>query len=134
MFSVTEVQREMALAEKRRKGRDLRAGQAAGEEAAAAERAGKAFRDRGITEGPAHLAQSGHSEPQDYERPYLEAGHAAESPMAEPPRQSPITHAPPGILQPIALPAGPRAMTIPARISAGYSLGSPSERPIRGAR
>jgi hypothetical protein len=96
--------------ENRRRGRvgepaDVSAEQAA-TSAHAAARAGesrKNFADRGATPGPDEPLEPGKPEPQDYRRPYVEAGHAARSPMAEPPRTSPLPPMGRGILTPIEL-------------------------------
>jgi hypothetical protein len=146
MITVTQLQQEMALAEKRRTGkerigRDLRDDppevtvatdvQAEGEghrAAMEAEAARKAYRDRGIQLGPDHGLQPGHPEPEHFDRPYIADQHAARSPQAEPPREMPITHALPGFVQQVTLPGTPAFGQVPQHIASSYSLGSPSDQ------
>ncbi len=90
----------------------------------------KAFRDRGITEGPGGFTEPGRpAAAEAYDRPYIDGeGQAAESPAAEPPRQSPFMHAPQGYVQPIELPGAPIAGYVPAHVTQAFSMGSPSDR------
>lgn len=139
--SVTETRDQLDAIEKRKRNRE----RAAHDEAAvpaltdahdmaqgatdAAEAARKAYEERGATAGPGEPLEPGPQDgPERYERPYVSEGHAAESPMAEPPRANPMPAMPRGILTPIALPDAPVAALVPAHITAGLSLGSPSDR------
>lgn len=102
--------------------------------------AAKSFRDRGAAEGPSRPLQPGTLAPQDCDRGYIDAGHAAESPQSGPPAASPMPAGQPGVPAPVALPhadvqvqrvdlpAGLRAGHIPHPIANSYALGSPSER------
>ena len=135
--SVTEVQAQMADLEKRRKKpeRDRRdivsadteavgMGYLDAQQAAADDAEGtKSYHDRGAVQGPAQPVQPGHPEPADFGRPYVESGHAAESPQAQPPRQNPM----PAMTHQV-LPAEPMAARIPPQVIAHYTSGSPSER------
>jgi hypothetical protein len=51
--------------------------------------------------GPGTSMQPGKIEPEDFRRPYVEADHAARSPLAEPPRVSPLPPRGRGILEPL---------------------------------
>ena len=89
--SVTQIQQEALAAEKARRaqagliGRVVPEGDG-GESAAAAA--------RGFEDGPGEPVMPGHPEPEDFRRGYIDAGHGAESPMAEPPRHNPMPRAP----------------------------------------
>ena len=123
--SVTQVQQEALAAEKARRaqagliGRVLPEGDGGASAAASA---------RGFEDGPGEPVMPGHPEPEDFRRGYIDAGHGAESPMAEPPRHNPMPDLPRGIVTPVALPDAPVAARIPQHIAGTYSLGSPSER------
>jgi len=67
-------------------------------------------------------------QPQDYQRPYIESGHGAQSPQAEPPILNPMPVLPPGVPIPVALPGAPLAARISQHVAGTYALGSPSER------
>jgi hypothetical protein len=69
--------------------------------------ASKNYRDRGISEGPGHGTQPGHLEPEDIGHPYISEGHAAPSPMAEPPRENPMPPWPRGVPRPVELGGNP---------------------------
>ena len=88
----------------------------------------KTYADRGIELGPSEGVEPGHPEPDDFRRGYIDAGHGATAPMAEPPRCNPMPDLPRGIVTPVALPDAPMAMTIPHHISAAFTMGSPSDR------
>jgi hypothetical protein len=89
----------------------------------------KAFRDRGVTEGPGRPVMPSQRQPADsFSRPYLDAGHAAPSPQQEPPRTSPMPNLAPGVVTAVTLPAAPSAMNVPLHVSNQYCGGSPSER------
>jgi hypothetical protein len=92
------------------------------------EHSGKAYQDMGAVAGPGHGLEPGHLKADSFERPYIEAGHAAESPQAELPRQSPITHARQGYVQPIEPPGALVVGYVPAHFSQSLSMGSPSDR------
>jgi hypothetical protein len=67
--------------------------------------ANKAFSDRGATLGPGTAPEpSAPAGPANYDRSYLEAGHAANSPQAAPPRTEVLHHGPPGIPVPLQVP------------------------------
>lgn len=59
----------------------------------------------GAEAGPGDGLEPGHPDPGDADRPLLEDGHAAASPQHDPPRTSPIHHAPRGYLAPIEMPS-----------------------------
>lgn len=91
----------------------------------------KGFAERGAVEGPGHNDEPGHAEAGDFRRGYIDAGHAADSPQAEPPRRNPMHHGAPGVLQPIVLPDAPFAARIPAAVAANFTMNSPSDHGAR---
>ena len=137
--SISEAMAQLADIEKRRKRKaerrepvtDAHAMSLGEDDAREAGEAGKAYADRGAHEGPEQPVQAGHPEPDQYQRPYIEPGHGAESPQADPPRKMPITHAAPGQVQHVTLTADAMAQPVPAHVTAHYSSGSPSERGAR---
>ena len=90
--------------------------------------------------GPGQPMMPGHAEAEQFARPYIGEGHAAESPMAEPPRMSPVRHDAPGLVQELAMPGAPppmasvvlpanaAVMLVPQVVQSSYCGGSPSER------
>jgi hypothetical protein len=62
---------------------------------------------RGSRPGPGDFRQPGRVEAEDFRRPYIGEGHAAASPLAGPPNQSPMPPVGRGILTPVALPGMP---------------------------
>lgn len=68
-----------AAADGAREGHDLR------EDDCEPVMAGKSYQDRGIHLGPGQPLMPGQHSPQDYQRPYIQAGHGAPSPGYEPP-------------------------------------------------
>ena len=72
-------------------------------------RAEKSYSQRGITPGPEQPLPHGQLDPSGVDRGYNEAGHAVESPMAEPPRTPPLPPHGRGILTPVELPGVPLA-------------------------
>jgi hypothetical protein len=118
-----------------RKGHDLSDGAATGAvdegrgwRDAMDDEARKTYAQRGATEGPRDFAEPGMVVPGQFGRDYLAAGHAAGSPQTGPPRQSPVVHAPQGIVQAITLPDAPVVGYVPSHVTARVSMGSPSER------
>jgi hypothetical protein len=117
---------------------------------AEAEDSGKAFSDRGAAEGPGSFPVPGHLRPEMVDRPYLDQGHAANSPQAEPPRQFPRIEGqldPAGVTRDhearraalavcmqsavprtVALPGQASASAVSPHIAAALTLGSPSDR------
>ena len=67
--------------------------------------------------------QPGHLEPESVDRNYIETGHAAESPQAEPPRQNPL----PGLVHYVP-PSEPRAARVNPAAMTHYADGSPSDK------
>lgn len=57
--------------------------------------------------GPGTFPKPRTIRPEDFRRGYLEAGHAARSPMAAPPNTAPLPPAPRGVLTPVQLPGTP---------------------------
>ena len=102
--------------------------------------AAKSFGDRGAAEGPSRPLQPGTPGPGDFDRGYLDAGHAAPSPQSTSPRPSALPRQQPGAATPVALPGAPvqvqrvnlpqsaAAGYVPAAISSSLTMGSPSER------
>lgn len=94
----------------------------------------------GAQAGPGDGLEPGCPQPQDFDRGYIDAGHASGAPMAEPARQDPKPVQEPGRVQPVAMPGAPYpvahvvlpsnavAAAVPAHITQNLSLGSPSER------
>jgi hypothetical protein len=97
-------------------------------EAGDGEHSRKSYADRGVHAGPGDGVMPGHPAPESFDRGYLEAGHGAESPQAEPPRQSPFMHALQGYPQSIAVSSQTLAADIPHHVASAYSMGSPSDR------
>src|SRR4029077_11569636 len=146
--SVTQVQQEALAAEKRRRKKDRpeRTGNDPASEVPpavtgahdmaegrrdameAAEPARKAYRDVGAHQGPGHRMQPGTVAPEQFSRPYMDQGHAADSPQAGPPTANPMPPRPPGVLTPIVLPGTPMAARIPPHVAANLTMGSPSDR------
>jgi hypothetical protein len=123
VITVTQVQQEMAAAEKRRKdkdrpGRDVRQPEellTPAHEVAQAEHdvmdagrddggqaARKAMTDRGAYDGPGTFTEPG-TPPgaESFARPYLDTGHAAPSPQHQPPNVAPLPPQGRGILEPL---------------------------------
>lgn len=144
--SVTQYQQEMLAAEKARRKRDRdlvpqdgetaeqplteapEMARAAVEDVATAD-VGKDFRARGITEGPGdYMAPGKAPDAGTYRRPYLDADHAAPSPMQEAPNRNPVAGSPPGELVHINLPGTTVAGHPPAHVTSALSMGSPSDR------
>jgi hypothetical protein len=59
---------------------------------------------RGATPGPGTAPEPGTIAPEDFGRGYLDAGHAANSPMAGPPNTPPMPPIPRGVVTPVQLP------------------------------
>lgn len=155
MITVTQLQQDMAMAEKRRKGKDRPAGpmtdahvqaeaeMAEGERDAldrgAGEAARKTIADRGATDPGAEVMPP-HDMPDAgaWNRPYLETGTAAQSPQQGPPNVAPLPPQHPGILQPLPQSAvatvvgtGPAAAGIAAH-QARAAQSMPPMPPARG--
>jgi hypothetical protein len=108
--SITQVQQEMAAAEKRRKARKDHAaltpahtadeafveagcgpeGHCDAAPMGAGDARKAAIRGLEAKRGPGTSMEPGKIGPEDFQRPYVEAGHAARSPLAAPPRVSPL--------------------------------------------
>lgn len=146
IISVTQVQQEMAEIEKRRR-RKHDQGQREHAEHAERESGGAAtlgthdvaegFRrgmegeaaDKAIAADPARPPMPPEAvTPGRFRRPYDAAGHAAESPQADPPNVSPIPTLPAGVPVPIALPGAPLAGRVHPLVAAAYTMTSPSDR------
>jgi hypothetical protein len=78
--------------------------------------------------GPDRSMQPRPVQPGMFDRPYIDDGHAAESPQAEAPRENPMPQVPPGIVTPITLRAAPAAFAVPHHVASAFTGGSPSER------
>jgi hypothetical protein len=142
--SVSQYQAEVLAAEKGRRKREEaerdRRDQAADEmpdtgaqavaeghlAAIAAEEASKFAAD--AHPGPDQSMRPRPVQPEMFDRQYIDAGHGAESPQAQAPRENPMPPVPPGIMTPIALRAAPAAALVSPHIAASYCMGSPSER------
>jgi hypothetical protein len=83
----------------------------------------KSFRDRGAQGGPSAGVMPGHPQPASFDRGYIESGHAAESPQAEPARTNPMP-----LMTHRVLPDQPYASAIPPHVISSYAMGSPSDR------
>jgi hypothetical protein len=132
--SLTDIQREMADVEKRRKHRQAQPAERVGHAPAAeapgltaahavaeaettaggdatagrAAGAGKASCENlDATPGPGRFGEPGTIEPSDFRRRYLEAGHAAVSPQHGPPTADPLPPEGRGILRPLRFPSAP---------------------------
>ena len=86
--------------------------------------------------GPGTSTQPGQIKPEDFRRPYVEAGHAARSPLAQPPRESPLPPAERGVVTPVQLPgmpvlAGHNGPIVQA-MAAHQARAIPSRPPARG--
>lgn len=151
IFSVTEMQAQALAAEKARRkreqriGHDLRADEHTATAAAltgAHEAAQAATEHAGATkyrEGPGRPVQPGHPRPGQYERGYIDQGHAADSPQHDEPNATPLPAAQPGRVSPLVLPGvpapdgqvsmpRPAAYVIPRAVTGAFSMGSPSDR------
>jgi hypothetical protein len=90
---------------------------------AGAQEAAKSFEQRGVHAGPGEGTMPGHPQPAQFDRGYLEAGHAAESPQAEPARQNPMP-----MMHHRVLPDQPMAAAIPQHVIDTYTMRSPSDK------
>lgn len=90
---------------------------------------GKGFRERGAVVGPGDFMEPGQPpDPGSYRRGYLDAGHAAPSPVRQSPNRNPVAGRPPGEPARITLPGTTLAGHVPAQVTTALSMGSPSDR------
>jgi hypothetical protein len=83
----------------------------------------KSYADRGATVGPSDGLMPGHPEPGQFDRGYVETGHAAASPQYQGPLVNPLPN-----MAHYVLPDMPYASRIPPAVIARYTGGSPSDR------
>jgi hypothetical protein len=68
--------------------------------------------------GPGTFREPGTIGPEDFQRPYVETGHASRSPTAAPPNVNPLPPEGRGILRPIELPGTPVVVGHPGPMAA----------------
>jgi hypothetical protein len=125
VITLSGMQQQMADLEKRRRHREpMTAAHAADEAAMEAECAGEGHcDDRPLAagedarkaaipgleaeRGPGTSLEPGSIVPEDFQRPYVETGHASRSPLAGPPNVNPLPPEGRGILRPVELPGAP---------------------------
>jgi hypothetical protein len=81
-------------------------------------------------QGPGDFAEHypGHILPSQVDRPYISAGHAAESPQAGPAHASPMPAVGYGIPAPVQLGSAPVTGYVSHHVASSLTMGSPSDR------